>query len=84
MPFRLEPRQYVDFTHGFDAGLARLREHVRWRATPEGVLHTLKERLEDARRELVRSDEADKARIKEEIAGLEGQIGEQQSRIEKK
>lgn len=84
MPFRLEPRQYVDFTHGFDAGLARLREHVRWRATPEGVLHTLKERLEDARRELVRSDEADKARIKEEIAGLEGQIGEQQSRIGKK
>src|ERR1035441_2575766 len=30
VPFRLEPRQYVDFTHGFDAGLARLREHVRW------------------------------------------------------
>jgi hypothetical protein len=56
MPFRLEPRQYVDFTHGFDAGLARMREHVRWRATPEGVLHTLRERLDDLRRELLRSD----------------------------
>jgi hypothetical protein len=81
VPFRLEPRQYVDFTHGFDAGLARLREHVRWRATPEGVLHTLKERLEDAHRELVRSEEADKARIEEEIAELERQINEQQRRI---
>ena len=47
MPFRLEPRQYIDFTHGFDAGLAP-PEHVRWCATPEGILHTLKERLEDA------------------------------------
>ena len=78
MPFRLEPRQYVDFTHGFDAGLARLREHVRWRATPEGVLHTLTERLEDSHRELARSDEVDKARIEEEIAELEHQLGEQQ------
>jgi transposase len=81
MPFRLEPRQYIDFTHGFDAGLARLREHVRWRATPQGLLHTLKERLEDTHRELVRSEEADKARIREEIAELERQIGEQQRRI---
>jgi hypothetical protein len=81
MPFRLEPRQYIDFTHGFDSGLARLREHVRWRATPEGVLHTLKERLEDAHRDLARGEEADKARIEEEIAKLERQIDEQQRRI---
>jgi len=83
MPFRLEPRQYIDFTHGVDAGLARLREHVRWRATPEGVLNTLMERLEDARRELDRSEEADKPRIKDEIAALEAQIGEQQRSIAK-
>jgi hypothetical protein len=81
MPFRLEPRQYIDFTRGFDAGLARLREHVRWRATPEGVLHTLKERLQDAHRELARSDGSDKARIEEEIAELEGLVNEQQGRI---
>jgi hypothetical protein len=78
MPFRLEPRQYVDFTHGSDAGLARLREHVRWRATREGILHTLKERLEDAHRELARSAETDKAQTLEEIAELERRMGELQ------
>lgn len=83
MPFRLEPRQYVDFTHGFDAGLARLRENVRWRATPEGALHTLKERLEDAHRELSRSEGVDRARSEEDIAELERLIGEQQRRIGK-
>jgi hypothetical protein len=83
MPFRLEPRQYIDFTHGFDAGLARLREHIRWRATPEGVLHTLQERLEDAHRDLTRSEEADKARIQEQIAELSRHIDEQQRRIGK-
>jgi len=81
MPFRLEPRQYVDFTYGFDSGLARLREHIRWRATPEGVLHTLKERLDDAHRELIRSEEADKLRIEEDIVELKHQITEQQQRI---
>ena len=81
MPFRLEPRQYIDFTHAFDAGLARLREHVRWRVTPEGVLHTLKEGLQDAQRELARSEEADKARVQEDIADLERRIGEQHGRI---
>jgi len=83
MPFRLEPRQYLDFTRGFDAGLAGLREHVRWRATPEGVTHSLKERLEDARRELARGETSDQARIKHEIAELERQIDEQQRRIGK-
>jgi len=83
MPFRLEPRQYVDFTHGFDAGLARLREHVRWRATPVGVLQSLKERLQDAQRDLDRSEEADKARIKEQITELQGRIDEQQRLIGK-
>jgi hypothetical protein len=83
MPFRLEPRQYIDFTHGFGTGLARLREHVRWRVTPEGVLHTLKERLEEAHRDLARGEEMGKARIEEEITELERQIDEQQRRIGK-
>jgi hypothetical protein len=83
MPFRLEPRQYIDFTHGFEAGLARLREHVRWRGTPEGVLHTLKERMEDYHRELARSEEPERTRIEEEMAELERQINEQQGRIGK-
>jgi hypothetical protein len=78
LPYRLEPRQYIDFSHGFDAGLARLREHLRWRGTAEGMMHTLKERLNDARRELTRADPAEKARIQDEIAGLEVQIEQQQ------
>jgi tetratricopeptide (TPR) repeat protein len=74
MPFRLEPRQYIDFTHDFGAGLARLREHLRWCATPEGLLHTMKERLKDARRDLAGAQQGDKMRIEEEIAQLQQQI----------
>jgi tetratricopeptide (TPR) repeat protein len=79
LPFRLEPRQYIDLTQGLDAGLARLHEHVRWRETAEGALHTLKERLEDARRDLVRADAAEKVRITEEIKLLQQQIDGQQA-----
>ncbi len=81
MPFRLEPRQYLDFTRSFDAGLAGLREHLRWRTTPAGVLHTLKERLEDTQRDLARAEEADKARMEEEVAELERQIDEPQRKL---
>jgi hypothetical protein len=84
LPFRLEPRQYIDFMGGFDAGLARLREHVRWRATPEGVLHTLRERLEDARRAVARADAAEKAHITDEIGEIERQIKQQQHQIGKR
>lgn len=74
LPFRLEPRQYIDFTHGHEAGLARLREHVRWRATPEGVLQTLRERLEDTRRSLARADAADRPRLQDEVNELDALI----------
>jgi hypothetical protein len=81
LPYRLEPRQYIDFSHGFDAGLAQLRKHVRWRGTPEGVLHTLEERLEDAGRDIARAETAERPRIQEEIAELERQIEEQRQAI---
>jgi hypothetical protein len=81
LPFRLEPRQFIDFTRSFEAGLARLREHVRWRATSAGILHTLRERLEDAHRELARGDEAEKPQIEDEIAELEKKVDEQQHRV---
>ena len=84
MPFRLEPRQYIDFTHGVDPALARLREHVRWRATPQGILQTLTERLQDAQRELARGDETDKGRIEDEIAELDRQVAEQERLIGKR
>jgi hypothetical protein len=81
LPYRLEPRQYIDFSHGFDAGLARLRDHLRWRGTAEGVLHTLKERLNEARRDLARADATEKAPTEDEIAKLERQIEQQQRNV---
>jgi TIR domain len=39
LPYRLEPREYIDFASSFEAGLARLRDHVRWRTTPECTPH---------------------------------------------
>jgi tetratricopeptide (TPR) repeat protein len=77
LPYRLEPREYIDFACDYKAGLARLREHIRWRATPEGVLHTLEERLEDAKRDLARADATEATRIEDEIAHLGQQISEQ-------
>ena len=73
LPFRLELREPINLADTFDAGIARLREHVRWRATPEGLLHTTNERLKDARRDLADPSLANKVRIKEEIAELQQQ-----------
>jgi tetratricopeptide (TPR) repeat protein len=64
-----------------DAGLARLREHVRWRATPEGSLHTMNERLKDAFRDLDGASRTDKVRIDEEITNLQQQIKALQTSI---
>jgi hypothetical protein len=74
LPFRLEPREPILFTDTFEAGLARLREHVRWRATPEGMLHTMEERLKDALRDFPDAQQSDKARIEDEITQLRQQI----------
>lgn len=74
LPFRLEPRELICFTETFDAGLARLREHVRWRATPQGELYTVNERLRDARRDLDVAQQGAKVRIEEEITQLQQQI----------
>ncbi len=82
LPYRLEPREPIKFAKSFDAGLGRLRDYVRSRATPEGALQTLKERLQDARRDLAHADTAEKARIEDEIAELERQIAEQQQAID--
>ncbi|HEX6289577.1 MAG TPA: tetratricopeptide repeat protein [Herpetosiphonaceae bacterium] len=76
-PFRLEHRQYIDFTGSFEQGLATLHQHLRWLNSPEGVLHTLKDRLEDAQRDLRReTDPNQQARIRAEIDQLQQQIAE--------
>lgn len=79
LPFRLEPRQYIDFTDSFDTALAQLSNHLQWLASPAGVLQTMKDRLADARRDLRRAaDPTHQARIQDDIAQLEKQIAEQE------
>ena len=79
LPFRLEPRQYIDFTGNFEAGLARLREHLQWLASPAGALQALQYRLADAQRDLQREKEPQQqARIQDDITLLQKQINDQQ------
>jgi tetratricopeptide (TPR) repeat protein len=77
LPYRLEPRQYVDFTGDYTAAIARLRKDLTWRSSAEGVLHTLRERLEDAERDLARAEEDQRPRIEAEINQLQRDISEQ-------
>jgi hypothetical protein len=82
MPYRLEPRQYLDFTRDHEQALARLRNHIRWRSSPHGLLQGLKERLSDAERDLPRAAEVqERARIEEEINRLREEIAAQEQAI---
>jgi tetratricopeptide (TPR) repeat protein len=85
MPFRLAPRQHIDFARApespaeFNAALARLRTHLAWLSSPEGVLQTLKDRLADAQRDLRRApDAAQRARVQDDIDQLTRDIAKQE------
>jgi tetratricopeptide (TPR) repeat protein len=85
MPFRLDPRQHIDFTRAlkseeeFDAALARLRLHLKWLASPAGALQALKDRLADAQRDLRRAEEtAQQARVKDDIEQLKKDVAKQE------
>jgi tetratricopeptide (TPR) repeat protein len=83
LPFRLEPREYVDFTRSVEAAVTRLREHLGWMDTPAGVLQALTQRLGDAERELERATEvSERARIEQEIKDLRRQIAVQEQVLE--
>ena len=82
LPFRLGSRQYVDFSDGFEPGLARLRKHLAWTATAAGVLQELRNRRADAEYELPRADPAQRQRIVDEIAQLDRRIEEQQRDVD--
>jgi tetratricopeptide (TPR) repeat protein len=83
MPFRLEPRQYIDFTTSFERGLAQLRKRLQHLNSPQGKLQTLKDRLADAERDLRREqDEVQQARIHDEIALLKQDIERQRLLVE--
>jgi len=55
LPFRFSSRQHIDFTTGFDEGVAKLRDHFDWLTSPAGVLQELRFRLADAERALPRA-----------------------------
>jgi WD40 repeat protein len=74
MPFALANRQSIDFTSGFEKGLAQLRLFLSRLDSPEGVLDTLRMRLSDAERDLHRAKPEDEQRIKSEIEELRNQI----------
>jgi tetratricopeptide (TPR) repeat protein len=79
LPFRLASRQYIDFVAGFDSGLARLRDHVDWMASPAGLLRELRFRLADAEREMPRAGtDWERARIKQDLHDLQRRIADQE------
>jgi len=82
LPFRIESREYIDFTYSFTSGLARLRKHLVWMDSQEGQLQALKYRLLDAQRELLRAEPEQQLHIQEDMAELEQQIAQQQKIIE--
>jgi tetratricopeptide (TPR) repeat protein len=82
LPMRLGSRQYIDFTGDFDVGVAKLHHQLQWLASSEGELRTLKDRLEDAQRDLRRAEPEERTRIQDEIDTLHEQIAHEQSVIE--
>jgi len=81
-PFRLESREFIDFSGSFEPPVAQLRKHLAWMDSPDGQLQALKYRLSDAQRELPRANPEQQARIKDDIAELERQIAQQQKVID--
>lgn len=74
MPFRLDSRQYIDFAD-FDQAIVKLRQHLLWVKSPEGVAHVLSQSLGDARRALLRAqNDQERERLTKEIQELERQI----------
>ena len=80
MPFRLGSRQHIDFTGDFEKAMSKLRLHLQWLSSPEGVLQLLYDRRSDAHRDLGRAqDETEEERIRQEITELDKQISAQES-----
>lgn len=78
LPFRLSSRQYIDFSGGFDAGLARLRIYLGSVGSPKWLLQDLRDQLTDAERELPRADLAQRPRVEQDIQDLRARIVDQQ------
>jgi tetratricopeptide (TPR) repeat protein len=77
LPFRLSSRQYVDFSDGFEAGLARLRGYLAWVGSPEWVLQDLRYQLTEAERELPRAAPDQRPRIMQDVQQFQQRIADQ-------
>jgi hypothetical protein len=81
LPFRLSSREYVDFSHGFEIGLARLRSYLDSVGSPRWGLRELRDQLTEAERELPRADPERRPRIEQDIADLRRRIADQQGLV---
>ena len=81
LPFRLSSREYVDFSRGFEIGLARLCSYLDSVGSPQGVLRELRDQLTEAERELPRADLGQQPRIEQDIADLYKRIADQQGLV---
>jgi tetratricopeptide (TPR) repeat protein len=78
LPFRLASRQFLDFSDGFDVGLARLRNYLVSVGSPKWVLRDLRDQQAEAERELPRADPEQRPRIRQDIDDLRRRVGEQE------
>jgi tetratricopeptide (TPR) repeat protein len=78
LPLRLESRQGIDFSGGFDVGLARLRTYLASVGSPKWVLQDLRNQLAEAERELPRADPGQGPRVRQDIEELRKRVGEQE------
>jgi TIR domain len=76
LPFRLASRQFLDFSDGFDVGLARLRNYLGSVGSPRWVLQDLRDQLAEAERELPRSGPEQRPRVRQDIEELRRRVGE--------
>ncbi len=82
VPFRLESRQHIDFTGNFDQAMAKLRQHIAFLKSPAGELQRMKDQRADAQRDLRRADDAQRARIQDEMAQLDADIARLQAVVD--
>ena len=78
LPFRLASRQFVDFSDGFDVGLARLRNYLDSVGSPKWMLQDLRDQLAEAERELPRAGLQQRPRIRQDIDELSRRVAEQE------
>ena len=78
LPFRLSSRQYIDFSGGFEAGLAKLRLYLGGMGSPEWVLQDLRSQLTEAERELPRAGPARRSRVEQDIGELRARVAAQE------